>query len=199
MNLKEKMYDSLIPILKRMQRYFNTGLVEVTYPALIATSWLRFKNIPYIIQRRITYNEKHNKKESFNTSVRTVFNDIDNLARYKVPKLLSCYVDVLNYFFKQINKEIPEEQNKDIAMFLEYGINKQTQASMIILGLSRSTIFELESLEDEDGNLILNNENMTEAEALQWLKDNIQKIEENSLIPKLLIDEIHDTLDAYVL
>ena len=131
--------------------------------------------------------------------MRTVFNDIDNLARYKVPKLLSCYVDVLNYFFKQINKEIPEEQNKDIAMFLEYGINKQTQASMIILGLSRSTIFELESLEDEDGNLILNNENMTEAEALQWLKDNIQKIEENSLIPKLLIDEIHDTLDAYVL
>ena len=84
-------------------------------------------------------------------------------------------------------------------MFLEYGINKQTQASMIILGLSRSTIFELESLEDEDGNLILNNENMTESEALQWLKDNIQKIEENSLIPKLLIDEIHDTLDAYVL
>ncbi len=196
---EEKMYDSLIPILKRMQRYFNTGLVEATYPALIATSWLRFKNIPYIIQRRITYNEKHNKKESFNKSVRTVFNDIDNLARYKVPKLLSCYVDVLNYFFKQIKKEIPEEQNKDIAMFLEYGINKQTQASMIILGLSRSTIFELESLEDEDGNLILNNENMTEAEALQWLNDNIQRIEENNLIPKLLIDEINDVINAYVI
>lgn len=196
---EEKMYDSLIPILKRMQRYFNTGLVEVTYPALIATSWLRFKNIPYIIQRRITYNEKHNRKESFNKSVRTVFNDIDNLARYKVPKLLSCYVDVLNYFFKQINKEIPEEQNKDIAMFLEYGINKQTQAAMIILGLSRSTIFELESLENEDGNLILNNENMTEAEALQWLNDNIQRIEENNLIPKLLIDEINDVINAYVI
>lgn len=84
-------------------------------------------------------------------------------------------------------------------MFWEYGINKKTQASMIILGLSRSTIFELESLEDEEGNQILNNENMTEAEALQWLNNNIQKIEENSLIPKLLIDEIHDILDVYVL
>lgn len=196
---EENMYDSLIPILKRMQRYFNTGLVDVTYPALIATSWLRFKNIPYIIQRRIAYNEKHKRKESFNTSVRMVFNDIDNLARYKVPKLLSCYVDVLHFFFKKINKQIPEEQNKDIAMFLEYGINKQTQASMILLGLSRSTIFELESLKDEEGNLILNNENMTEREALQWLNDNIQSIEENNLIPKLLIDEINEVINTHVL
>ena len=105
----------------------------------------------------------------------------------------------MNYFFEQIDKDIPKEQIKDIAMFLEYGINKKTQASMIILGLSRSTIFELESLEDEEGNLILNNENMTEAEALQWLNDNIQRIEENNLIPKLLIDEINDVINAYVI
>lgn len=196
---EDKMYDSLIPILKRMQRYFNTGLSEVTYAALIATSWLRFKNIPYIIQRRIKYNEKHDRNESFNASVRAVFNDIDNLARYKVPKLLSCYVDVMNYFFKQIDKEIPEEQNKDIAMFLEYGINKKTQASMILLGLSRSTIFELESIKDEDGNLILSNENMSEAEALQWVKDNIKMIEEGDLLPKLLIAEINDMLKSYSL
>lgn len=195
---EENMYNSLIPILKRMQRYFNTGLIEVTYPALIATSWLRFKNIPYIIQRRITYNEKHNKKESFNTSVRSVFNDIDNLARYKVPRLLSCYVDILNLFFKQINKQIPEEKNKDIAMFLEYGINKKTQASMIILGLSRSTIFELEGLKDRDGNFILSNDNMSEAEALKWLEDNIKEVETNKLIPKLLIEEIYDVLNAYI-
>lgn len=70
---------------------------------------------------------------------------------------------------------------------------------MIILGLSRSTIFELETIENEEGNQILNNENMTETEALQWLNDNIQKIEENNLIPKLLIDEIHDVINAYVI
>ena len=40
---------------------------------------------------------------------------------------------------------------------------------------------------------------MTEAEALQWLNDNIQKIEENNLIPKLLINEINDVINAYIL
>lgn len=52
-------------------------------------------------------------------------------------------------------------------------------------------------LKMRQGNLILNNENMTEAEALQWLNDNIQRIEENNLLPKLLINEINDILDAY--
>ena len=84
-------------------------------------------------------------------------------------------------------------------MFLEYGINKKTQASMILLGLSRSTIFELESIKDEDGNLILSNENMSEAEALQWVKDNIKMIEEGDLLPKLLIAEINDMLKSYSL
>ena len=70
---------------------------------------------------------------------------------------------------------------------------------MILLGLSRSTIFELESIKDEDGNLILSNENMSEAEALQWVKDNIKMIEEGDLLPKLLIAEINDMLKSYSL
>lgn len=63
--------------------------------------------------------------------------------------------------------------------------------------MSRSTIFELESLQDKDGNLRLNNNNMSESEALELLKDNIQEIEENNLIPKLLINEVNDILDSY--
>lgn len=38
---------------------------------------------------------------------------------------------------------------------------------------------------------------MSESEALEWLKDNIQEIEENNLIPKLLINEVNDILDSY--
>ena len=38
---------------------------------------------------------------------------------------------------------------------------------------------------------------MTEAEALQWLSDNIQIIDENNLIPKLLVNEIYDVLGLY--
>ena len=38
---------------------------------------------------------------------------------------------------------------------------------------------------------------MSESEALELLKDNIQEIEENNLIPKLLINEVNDILDSY--
>ena len=194
---EDNMCNSLISILARMQKYFNTGLFEPTYPALITTSWLRFKNLPAIIQKRKKYYEEKGKPEPFNTTVRKVFNDIDLYARYKVPKLLSCYVDVMNYFFKQIKFDCSEEQNKDIAMFLEYGINKKTQASMILLGLSRSTIFEIESIKTEDGKKLLADENYNEEEALNWLKGNIEFIEENSNMPKLLLEEIHEVILSY--
>lgn len=38
---------------------------------------------------------------------------------------------------------------------------------------------------------------MSESEALELLKDNIQEIEENNLIPNLLINEVNDILDSY--
>lgn len=38
---------------------------------------------------------------------------------------------------------------------------------------------------------------MSESEALELLKDNIQEIEENNLVPKLLINEVNDILDSY--
>lgn len=38
---------------------------------------------------------------------------------------------------------------------------------------------------------------MSESEVLELLKDNIQEIEENNLIPKLLINEVNDILDSY--
>lgn len=194
---EDGMYNSLIAILTRMRRYFNTGLFESTYSALITTSWMRFKNLPFIIQRRITYKKDNGKPESFNASVRNVFKDIDLYARYKVPKLLSCYVDVMNYFFKQIDYTAEYDKTIDIAMFLEYGINKKTQASMIILGLSRSTIFELENLKNNDNNNLLNNNDLSEEEALRWLIDNLQTIELIPKFPKLLIDEIKEVINVY--
>ena len=48
-----------------------------------------------------------------------------------------------------------------------------------------------------EGNYLLNNDDMSEAEALQWLNDNIKIIDENNLIPKLLIEEVYEVVNAY--
>lgn len=194
---EDNVCQSLIEILKRMERYFNTGIFSPLYAAIITSSWMKFKNLPTIIQRRIAYKKDKNENETFNTSVRKVFNDIDELARYRVPKLLSCYVDVMELFFQEIGMEVNTEQNKNIAMFLEYGINKRTQASLIILGLSRSTIFELGKIKDKDENILLDNENLTEEEALYWLTSHMDIIENTPNFPQLLINEIKDVIGSY--
>jgi len=192
------MYTSLISILSRMKKYFNTGLYSEKYSALITTSWMRFQNIPTIIHHRITYRNDNNIPEPFNTSVRTVFQDIDDIARYKVPKLLSCYVDVMNFFFTQISRKDLIDKDTDVSMYLEYGVNKKTHASMIVLGLSRSTIIKLAELENDKNEKILN-ENLFEEEALNWLKENIKKITEEKKLPSILIDEIDKVIEAYTI
>jgi len=105
----------------------------------------------------------------------------------------------MNFFFEQINYAVTDDKTKDIAMFLEYGINKKTQASMIVLGLSRSTIFQLEELKDKDKNPLLNNDELSEEESLKWLSDNLEFIEANPKIPKLLTDEIKEVIESYAI
>lgn len=197
---KDEMYQSLIIILKRIKKRFNTGLYSPEYAAHITTSWMKYKSLPTIIQKRIAYDKEHrenfNEEKHFNGCVRSVFQDIDKIARYKVPKLLSCYMDVMNYFYKEIKRTDLIDEDKDISMYLEYGVDKQTYVSMILLGLSRSTIFKLAELKNEEKEHILHEE-LDEEESYTWLKNNIENIKENKRIPELQIEEIEEIISNY--
>lgn len=193
---KDDMYVSLIKILNRMGKFFHTGLFSNDYAAHITTSWMKYKSLPNIIQRKIVYSKEHKKNKDFNTCVREVFRDIDELARYKVPKLLSCYVDVMNYFYEKIDRVDLIDVDKDISMYLEYGVDKKTYVSMILLGLSRSTIFKLADLRNMKDENILDGD-LDEEESYLWLKRNIRNIKTNKLIPVLQIEEIEELIKTY--
>jgi len=68
---------------------------------------------------------------------------------------------------------------------------------MITLGLSRSTILKLFEIKYDDEHYLVDNVDMDELKALNWLFENIKYIKDNKKLPKLLIEEIEETLRLY--
>lgn len=191
-----KITGSFISFLSRMKICFNTNLINekhIKYISLLTSRWIKFKNFSVIIDaRRECY-----KNEDFDLSVRHVFKDIDNYARYLVPKLLRCYIDVLNFYYEQSGDFDLIYDDNDIEALLEYGIENKTQMSMITLGLSRSTIVKLFDIKTEAGQYLVDNIEMDEISTLKWLHDNIKYFKTNKKLPELLIEEIQNILYIY--
>lgn len=192
----DKIIGSFIGFLSRMHRYFNTNFINekhIKYVALLTSRWIKFQNFSVIIDAR----RKYYKNEDFNLSVRQVFKDIDDYARYLVPKLLRCYIDVLNFYYKQSGNFDLIYDDNDIEILLEYGIENKTQMSMITLGLSRSTIVKLFEIKTEAEKHLIDNIDMDEIATLKWLYKNIEYFRTNKKIPELLIEEIEKILYIY--
>lgn len=198
----KKVYQSLIETLLRINKFFKTdfGSVKaVKYAALISSKWMFGYQISRLISERVKYlkESKTSKKEHFNTTVRKVFKDVEQIARYQVPRFLSCYIDTLNYFFKTIQKEELSNKGKNIGLYLEFGVSEKTQVSMILLGLSRATIASIANVKI-NGKSILP-KGMNEQKSLDWLKANLPFLASNlnKQVSKIQIEEINDVLSNY--
>lgn len=192
----DKITGSFIGFLERMYTCFNTNLrneKHIMYIALLTSRWLKFQNLSVIIDAR----RKYYKDENFDLSVRHVFKDIDNYARYLVPKLLRCYIDVLNFYYEQSGNFDLIYNDNDIETLLEYGIENKTQMSMITLGLSRSTIVKIFEIKTEAEQHLLDNIEMDEITTLKWLHNNFEYFKTNKKLPELLIEEIQNVLYIY--
>lgn len=195
---KEKMKESIFRFLNRMNRYFNTGIFgEKTtwYITFLVKHWLTFQNLSVIINLR--YENYKDVDKEIKISIRKSFKDIDDYARYLIPKLLSCYIDVLNFYLEENGHKDLIYNDDDIEMLLEYGIDNKTQKSMITIGLSRATIINLFDIKTESEEYLLDNIEMDEKQVLKWLNSNISYIKSNDKIPELLIEEIDNVLFKY--
>lgn len=162
----EYMALSLFRFLNRMNNNFNTSINSTSFSWYIAYSvknWIKFQNLATIIDIR-RKNIKTDK--TFNDSVRYVFKDIDDYARYLVPKLLRCYIDVLNSYFEKSGNSDLVYSDDDMEILMEYGIETKTQMSMITLGLSRATVIKLCEITNNSGEYLLENMGMEELKTL---------------------------------
>jgi hypothetical protein len=120
--------------------------------ALLITNWMRGFPLARLIANRINYLKRKNRDYKLPNEIREVMRDVEQVARFKAPKYLACYTDVLALHFQQQGRdEIPEMP--DISMMLELGVSRVTEVSLMVLGLSRTSAIALSEfiIDDELG------------------------------------------------
>jgi hypothetical protein len=113
--------------------------------------------------------------------IRDVMKDIEEIARFQAPKYLSCYMDI---YAEVVGSEVGGIE-LDIAMMLELGVSRQTEVSMISLGLSRMSAVALSAYIASD--------NLSPESCLDWLTHNNYQ---NLDLPTLVIAEIARSVKA---
>jgi hypothetical protein len=156
--------------------------------ALLITRWMRGFPLARLIQDRIDHLTKRNKPADEAVEIRTVMNEVGQIARFEAPRGLSCYCDVLRQHLIEIGRTDLVEQLLQVNVFLELGVNQQTQIALIGIGLSRTSTIAVSELITADS--------LTESEVLKWLAEN-HELWSHSSLPSLVKKEIERVLEQH--
>ena len=111
--------------------------------------------------------------------IRDTLETIENVIRFKVVRLMSCYCAVLVRVFEEIRFPELSKSIPPLPLYLEVGASDQTMISFLNLGLSRVTAAILNDASADKG--------MTVSEARDWLRG--ASLDAYGLSP-ILIEEI---------
>lgn len=155
--------------------------------ALLVVRWMRGYPLSRLIAERISHFSRKSIKFQDANVIRDVMADVEEVARYHAPRLLSCYNDVLKYFLIREGLFDLSEQVNDVGVFLELGLSQQTQISLVSLGLSRTAAVMLSEF--------IAGDSLSEAECLAWLREYEWRRES---FPELVKSEIQRVIDFAV-
>lgn len=177
-----------VKVLSRINKYLSPRAFGFTSGAtfilsLLITKWMNGYTIARLIQDREQYLKKKKKSYKIASIIRGVLDDIENIARFRAPKYLACYNDVLTYVLNKLNKLDLIEHVDDVQLSLEFGVNIKTQLSLISLGLSRTSAIELSEF--------ISDSELSPKSCIAWLQKNDL---ENLELPNLVIKEIKELL-----
>jgi hypothetical protein len=155
--------------------------------ALLVVRWMRGFPLARLITDRINYLKTKESQASDATVIREVMKDVEEIARYQAPRLLTCYNDLLSYHLGSIARPDLQEEIRDLSLYLELGLNQQTQISLVGIGLSRTAAVLLSERIVVD--------NLSERDCARWLLENSW---EDADFPALVKAEVRAALKAYV-
>ena len=166
-------YDNMEGILRRIHKKLYPGFgfgYQYKHYAVLILNWMQGHSLNRLIIDAIRFNReeatKSNKKEkSIHTIIRDTMKEVEEFARFKAPKYISCYADILKIFLAEQNQLSLYPTDYPFDLFLEFGVMSQTLLSLIGIGLSRMTAIEI-------GNVILSSDLDKEA-CLNWLNVNL--------------------------
>jgi hypothetical protein len=134
-NIFARINGNLAPVFSPSSRTFALSILVV--------DWMRGLPLARIISSRVNYLNKKDRPVNLAFVIRTVMEDVEQIARFTAPRYVSCYIDILRYFLHTIDREELADQIQDVNLWLEFGASQQTQLSLMGLGFSRTTAISL--------------------------------------------------------
>jgi len=105
--------------------------------ALIVLEWLKGFSLAAIIKARIAYHTKNGRPFQLPKLIRETMELIEQVARFRAPKYISAYMDVMKYHLNEIGRGDLISEDMDVGIALEFGVSTRTLVSLMELGLSR--------------------------------------------------------------
>lgn len=182
--------DALSSYVAAFRRISDTMSIELGYNskgtfvlALLVIKWMRGYPLARLISERIDYYKNKEYKEP--SVIRSVMEDVERVARYQAPKLLSCYNDLLRYFYISEGRADLVEYIDDIGVYLELGVSIKTQISLISLGFSRTSAVMISEY--------ITSDNLDELSCMQWINENSSLLDD---LPALVKMEIYSIVNG---
>ena len=187
-------YSNMEGILRRIHLKLFPGFGfgnQYKHFAVLILNWMQGYTLKRLIQSAINndaelvaLNKKKNTK-SVHAIIRDTMREVEEFARFKAPKYISCYTDILKVFLAEQNQLQLYPNDYPFDLFLEFGVMSKTLLSLVGLGLSRMSATEI-------GEMILES-TLSKEECLKWLSENISEKDlpnfvKREVFKKLLVD-----------
>jgi hypothetical protein len=143
--------------------------------AILVAHWMRGYPLSRLITDRINVDLRKSGAANIPKIIRMVMEDVEQVARFQAPRLMSCYRDVLEVVLAERGRQDLLADYPDLSLLLEYGVALQTQISLITAGLSRTSTIALSELIASDS--------LSQDDVRKWLSDNARVWKESSLSP----------------
>lgn len=155
--------------------------------AYLTVDWMRGRPLSLLIRTRERISARNNDiAAKLPAIIRGVMADVEEYARFKIPRFLRCYLGVLTEHAREANVLDLVHDLPDLELWLELGVSVKTALSLMELGLSRTSAVELfESM---------TNTEMSPQEALEWLRGrDLQTFD----LPEIMKEEIRRILERH--
>ena len=163
--------------------FMPDGLIPLH--ALIVVEWLSGLSLSSIIKKRIEYHQKHKREYRLAVLIRDTMNIVEQTARFKAPKFIAAYMDVLHHYLESIDRHDLIDDELDLGLALEFGVSSMTLLSLIELGLSRMSAVELYD--------VMSIDNLDKQGCIDWIKQHAPEFDGMNL-PNLIRKEILETV-----
>jgi superfamily II DNA/RNA helicase len=179
-------YDRFVTIMRRINEYLYPAFEPdsaVKLHALIVVQWLQGMSLARMIQKTIDYQKELGREIKLPALIRNTMDLVEQTARFKAPKYLSAYMDILNLHLREIGREDLIDDGLDIGTQLEFGISSRTLLSLMELGLSRmSAVVLYEKIARDD---------LDKQACIEWVEERSEVLEALE-IPAIIAREVRE-------